>query len=124
MQYCKLAIVAAIVAVGSVVVQADIIWDEQLHGDLRPETDPTPLNMPLGDSDVLGDIGGDPNDPLQDAYDAFVFEVGPGETWSQFTLVAHDPNPPNQTTGIVIYEGSNVTGSIWTGDLHRWYSRF
>jgi hypothetical protein len=113
MQFGKLAIIAAVIAVSSVVVRADVIWDEQLQGDLRPETDPTTLNIPLGDSDVLGNIGGDPNDPLQDAYDAFVFEVGPGETWSQFTLVAHDPNPPNQTTGIVIYEGSNSVSGVF-----------
>lgn len=93
-----------------------VAWNELVDGDLLPETTPTPLVLGFGLSEILGEIGGDPNLPGTDAFDAFSFEIPVGAFWNHFVLRDYRASPPNDTTGFAIFSGpDSLTGQFLNG---------
>jgi hypothetical protein len=112
-QFRKLAFACLwfVVGLGTSITPAAVVWNESLNGDLPPETAPRSLNLGLGISEILGEIGGDPDIAGTDPLDAFSFVVPDGVTWGHFVLRDYRASPPNDTTGFAVFLGSDsITG--------------
>lgn len=73
---------------GSKILQADVVWNESVNGDLSSNPDaPTFLNFANGSNTVVGSI----SEPDGDPRDYMTFTIGPNQFLTGLTLDAYGP---------------------------------
>ena len=96
--------------------QAAVVYDEAVDGGLSNDPlAPTVIDFNVGDNTVIGNTGpGNFPPPINPGLDAFTFTIEPGEQLTGIFLDGFTPDAPANTTGMVLFDGNQGSGSTFT----------
>jgi hypothetical protein len=87
-KFCAVALMLTALLVGNKNIQADIVWNEGVNGDLSSNPDsPTALSFANGSNTVIGSV----SEPDGDLRDYMTFTIGPNQFLTGLTLDAYGP---------------------------------
>jgi hypothetical protein len=113
----KTVAIVLLIAALAAPVDAAVIWNESINGDLSSsETSPTLISFGVGSNQIIGSVSGSPLDR-----DYITFTIGPGQTLSHLNLIAFSPDNLSFTafnSGSTSYVPSGATNGLFLSGIH------
>ena len=109
--------IVLLLAAMAVPVNAAVIWNESVNGDLSSsEAAPTAISFGVGSNTILGSINGNPLDR-----DYITFTLAPGQTLSHLNLISFSPDNIAFTafnSGSTSFVPSGATNGLFLSGIH------
>jgi len=113
----KTVAVVLLIAALAARVDAAVIWNESINGDLSSsETSPTPISFGPGSNQILGGVSGLPLDR-----DYITFTIGPGQSLVHLNLIGLSPDNLAFTafnSGTTSFIPSGATNGLFLSGIH------